>query len=167
MASSRVNPAIALLVLSTALLQKLLSAQTALSLALDVVQRSSQNVAAAAVNSLAVRLAAGTDRRVQLVRKDQDLSAETTALDKHIVAALSGDAGSRNRSEEQRMKDRIAAVAVELEIRLQSEFPDYAALSNPASLAVEEIQPLLSVDDALFDLAPVGDNQSFVFAVTR
>src|SRR5262249_23080342 len=42
--------------------------------ALNVVQRASQTAAAAAINKLALRLAAGTDRLAQLVRKDQDLA---------------------------------------------------------------------------------------------
>ena len=134
-----------------------------------MVQRSSQNAAAAAVNSLAARLAAGTDRLAELVRKDQDLNAETIALDKQAVTALSQDAASRNRSEEQRIKDRVAAVAVErktLQATLAREFPDYAALSNPASLTVKDIQPLLSRDEALIVLVSAGDDESFVFAMT-
>ena len=164
------NPAIALPVLSAAARENLLPPRTALDLGLDVVQRSSQNAAAAAVNSLAARLAAGTDRLAELVRKDQDLNAEAGALDKQVVAALSRDASSRNRSEEQRIKDRIAAVAVErkaLQATFAREFPDYAALSHPASLAVKDIQPLLSGDEALIVLAPAGENESYVFAVTR
>jgi CHAT domain-containing protein len=170
MASSRVNPALALPVLSAAAHQNLLPAQTALDLGLDVVQRSSQNTTAAAVNSLAVRLAAGTDRLAELVRKDQDLNAETIALDKQAVAALSQDAASRNRNEEQRIKDRIAAAAVErkaLQARLESEFPDYAALSNPASLTAKDVQSLLSADEAMVVITPAGDNESYVFAITR
>ena len=41
--------------------------------ALDVVQRASQTSAATAVNKLAVRLSAGSDRLAKLVRNDQDL----------------------------------------------------------------------------------------------
>lgn len=170
LASNRVNPAIALPVLSDAARQNLLPAQAAFDLALDVVQRSSQNSAAAAVNSLAVRLAAGTDRLAELVRKDQDLNAEAIALDKQSVSALSQDASSRNRSEEQRITHRIAAVGIErkaLAARLSSEFPDYAALSNPASVSVKDIQPLLSADEALVIIAPTGESGSFVFVITH
>ena len=59
--------------------------------------------AAAAVNSLAARLAAGADRLAELVRKDEDLNAGGLALDEQAVTALSQDAASRSRSEEQRM----------------------------------------------------------------
>ena len=52
--------------------------------------------AASAVNKLAVRLAAGSDRLAELVRRDQDLAAEAEALDKAIVAAVSKERAKRD-----------------------------------------------------------------------
>ena len=46
-------------------------AEKALDDALGVVQRGTQSSAASAVNKLAVRLAAGTDRLAQLVRREE------------------------------------------------------------------------------------------------
>src|SRR5262249_21348401 len=81
--------------------------------ALKVVQRASQAAAAAAVNKLAVRLAAGSDRLAELVRHDQDLAAETDALDKAIVAAVSKEPAKRDAAAEQRIKERLAAITKE------------------------------------------------------
>ena len=40
-----------------------------------MIQRGTQSSAASAVNKLAVRLAAGSDRLAELVRRDQDLAS--------------------------------------------------------------------------------------------
>jgi hypothetical protein len=48
-----------------------------------------------------------------------------------------------------------------------SEFPDYAALSNPLPMTAKEVQALLSDDEALLLFAAAGDKESYVFAFTR
>ena len=168
-ASARAIPRIAVPVLFGAEEKGLISAAKARDDALDVVQRASQTAAATAVNNLAVRLMAGSDRLAQLVRKDQDLAAETETLEKAIVAALSREPGQRDAGAEQRTRDRLAAIATErqaLEKVFFAEFPDYAALSNPQPLTVTDIQGLLSNGEALVLFAS-GDKETYVFAVTR
>jgi CHAT domain-containing protein len=120
------------------------------------------------VNKLAVRLAAGSDRLAELVRKDQDLASEAEQLDKTIVAGLSRQAG-RDPAAAQRGRGRLAAIAAEragLQKTLAVEFPNYAALSNPLPLKAREVQAVLSGDEALV-LFALGDKDSFVFALTR
>jgi tetratricopeptide (TPR) repeat protein len=168
-ASARAVPALAIPVLFGDEEKGLISAAQARDDALDVVQRASQTAAAAAVNKLGARLAAGSDRLAQLVRKDQDLAAETETLDKAIVAAVSTEPSQRNAAGEQRIRDRLAAIATErqaLEKVFAAEFPDYAALSHPQPLTVTDIQGLLSDDEALMLFAP-GDKETYVFGVTR
>jgi CHAT domain-containing protein len=168
-ASAHASPPIAVPVLFRAEEKGLISAAQARDDALDVVQRASQTAAAAAVNKLGARLAAGSDRLAQLVRKDQDLAAETETLDKAIVAAVSKEPGQRNADNEQRIRDRLAAIATEhqgLEKVFATEFPDYAALSHPQPLTVTAIQRLLSGDEALVLFAS-GDKETYAFAVTR
>jgi CHAT domain-containing protein/tetratricopeptide (TPR) repeat protein len=147
----------------------LISAAQALDDALNVVQEASQSSAAAAVSNLAVRLAAGSDRLAQLVRKDQDLAAEAQTLDKRILAAVSKEPAKRDGVAEQRTRDRLAAVATErqaLRTVFAAEFPDYTALSDPWPLTVKDIQGLLSDNEALV-LWSAGDKQSYVFALTH
>lgn len=137
--------------------------------AIDVIQRGTQLQAAAAVDKLAVRLAAGTDRLAELVRKDQDLAAESEALDKGLVAAVSRPARQRDLGAERRDRARLATVAADraaLRGTLAREFPDYTALSNPLPLRLGEIQPLLAENEALVAFALV-DQASFVLAITR
>ena len=142
-ANGRASPEVALPVLIGAQRNKLISAETALDDGLNVAQRANQTAAASAISKLAVRLAAGSDRLAQLVRKDQDLAAEAAALDKAILAALSKEPAKRDAATEHRIRDRLAAIAAErndLQQTFAKEFPDYTALSNPLPLTAKEVQ---------------------------
>src|SRR3954454_16872881 len=155
-------------VLFAARQQDLLPGDKALDEALAAIQRGTQSSAATAVNKLAVRLAAGSDRLAELVRRDQDLAAESEALDKAIVTAVSKQSAQRDLATEQRSRARIATIADErtgLQKTLAVEFPDYASLSNPLPLTAKDIQ-LLSADEAMV-LYSVVDKQSYVIAITR
>jgi CHAT domain-containing protein/Tfp pilus assembly protein PilF len=168
-ASKRAQLRVALPVLYVAAQQQLLGNTKALDEALNVIQAGSQSSAAAAVNKLSVRLAAGSDRLAELVRKDQDLAEEAEALDKAVIVAVSGAASKRDAGSENRYRARLAAIAVErvtLQKMLAAEFPDYAALSNPLPVKTEEIQTLLSGDEA-FVVFSVIDGRSYVIAITR
>jgi CHAT domain-containing protein len=168
-ASGRAQPRVALPVLFAAQRQQLLAAEKALDEALNAVQRGAQSSAASAVNKLAARLGAGSDRLAELVRKDQDLATEAETLDKAIVAAVSKDKSKRDAIAEQRNRDRLAAISAEragLQKTFASEFPDYAALSNPLPMTAKEIQALLSDNEAMV-LFSVADRASYVFALTR
>ena len=89
LATNRAQLRVVLPVLFAARQQYLLPDDRALDEALAAIQRGTQSSAASAVNKLAVRLAAGSDRLAELVRRDQDLAAESEALDKAIIAAVS------------------------------------------------------------------------------
>ncbi len=169
LANGRAQLRVALPVLLAAQQQQLLPAGQALDDALNAVQRGTQSSAASAVNKLAVRLAAGTDRLAQLVRRDQDLADEAEKLDKAIVAAVSKDRARRDVAAEQRSRDRLAAISIEranLQKTFAGEFPDYAALSNPLPLKAAEMQALLSDNEAMVQFA-VTEKASYVFAMTR
>jgi hypothetical protein len=168
-ANGRAQLRVALPVLSAAERQQLLPTERALDDALNVIQRGAQSSAASAVNKLAVRLAAGNDRLAELVRSDQDLAAEAETLDKAIVAAVSKERSKRDAAAEQRARDRLAVISTErarLQKTFASEFPDYAAFSNPLPMRAAEIQALLSGDEAMV-LFAVADKESYVFAITR
>jgi tetratricopeptide (TPR) repeat protein len=148
---------------------KLVSPDEAIETSLYVAQQALQTSAGQALNSLAVRFAAGNGRLAQLVRRDQDLAGEAAALDKAVIVAVSEEPSGRDAAAEQRVKEHIAAVAKErndLQAIFRQEFPDYAALSNPEPLTVSSIQGLLDKDEGLV-IVELGDNKSYVWAVTR
>ena len=114
------------------------------------------------MNKLAVRLAAGSHRLAQLVRRDQDIATEADALDKVIIAAVSRERSKRDAAAESRSRDRLATISAEradLQKTFAAEFPDYAALSNPLPIKAAELQALLSADEALV-LFSVVDKES-------
>jgi CHAT domain-containing protein/Tfp pilus assembly protein PilF len=160
---------VALPVLLAAQRQQSISIEKALDDALSVIQRGTQSSAASAVNKLAVRLAAGSDRLAELVRQDQDMASEAERLDKAIVASVSKDASKRDAGLEQKSRARLSAISAErasLQRTLAAEFPDYAALSNPLPVTHAQTQALLSADEAIV-LFAVADKESYVFALTR
>jgi CHAT domain-containing protein/tetratricopeptide (TPR) repeat protein len=168
-AHGRAEPSLALPILYAAEITHLAPAARVQDDAFNVVQRASQSAAAAAVNKLGARLAAGSGQLASLVRSDQDLAAEVETLDKAILAAVSKETAKRDAVAEQRIRDRLAETArarAALQGVLAAEFPDYAALSNPQPLSVKEIQALLSDNEALL-LFSNDEERQYVFAVTR
>ena len=168
-ASGRARLSAALPVLADAQRQQLMPLEQAVDAMLNAIQRANRSSAASAVNKLAVRLAAGSDRLAELVRRDQDLQAEAEALDKAIVAAVSKERSKRDIAAEQRSRSRLAAIATErasLQKTFTSEFPNYAALSNPLPMTAKETQALLSDDEALV-LFAITPKESYVIAITR
>ena len=132
-------------------------------------QWAKQSAAAAAVQQMGLRFAAGTDALAALVRERQDLSAFWRERDKALVAALSQPQGQQNATAIDALRREIAATESKLAAntaRLEREFPDYAALASPKPLKAEEVQQLLGADEALVFFL-TGDKESYVFALTR
>ena len=85
------------------------------------------------------------------------------------LIAVSKDKSKRDAAAEQRSRDRLAAVSAEragLQKTLASEFPGYAALSNPPPMTGKEIQALLSDNEAMV-MFSVVDKESYVLALTH
>ena len=133
-----------------------------------VVQQSISSAAGEAVSKLAARFAAGSTELAQLVREDQDLTAEADRLDKNIIAAVSKPDAERNPAAEEQIRERLQAIKSEqdnLQELFNHRFPDYVALSKPQPLSVAESQNLLSNGEALvmFDF----DKRSFAWVITK
>jgi hypothetical protein len=169
-AGGHVEPFVILPLLLGAQRDNLISAAEVMDDGLNLIQRAAQTSAASAIGKLAIRLAAGSDRLAQLVRQDQDLTAEAGTLDKSVIAAVSQDPSKRDPNSEQRIRTRLAAIAGQREALRKvfaSEFPDYAALSNPLPMTAKEVQALLHEDEALVLFLAARDKESYVFAITR
>jgi CHAT domain-containing protein len=148
--------------------QSFTSPTQALSASFTVLQQSASSAAGEAISKLAARFAAGTSELAQLVRKDQDLTAEADRLDKSIIAAVSKPPAQRNTSTEDQIRKRIDEIKSErdkLQRIFNQRYPDYVALSKLQPLAIEETQALLADDEALviIDL----DVRSYVWIITK
>ena len=134
------NKSVAFAVLYGSEYQKLITPNEALNASYTVLQHSVSSAAGEAVSKLAARFAAGTDELAQLVRKDQDLTAEADRLDKSIIAAVSKPPAERNQAMEDQIRKRIDEIKLErdkLQDVFNQRFPDYVALSKPQPLTIE------------------------------
>jgi CHAT domain-containing protein/Tfp pilus assembly protein PilF len=148
--------------------QKLISPTEALALSYTVFQYSASPKAAEAVSKLAPRFAAGTNELAQLVRKDQDLTAEADRLDKVIIAAISKPPVERSAATEDQIRKRIEKIKAErdkLQDVFNQRFPAYAALSKPRPLTIEQTQALLADDEAIVTIDL--DKKSYVWVITK
>jgi CHAT domain-containing protein/tetratricopeptide (TPR) repeat protein len=148
--------------------QKLVSAAQALTDSYDIAQRALSSAAGNAVSMLAARFAAGTSELAQLVRQDQDLTAEAETLDKAVVAFVSKPPAERSTTAEEQVRAQIEAVKAERERLSQifnQRFPDYVALSKPQPVTLQETQQLLAEDETLllFDFGA----KSYAWIITR
>ena len=137
--------------------------------AFQAAQWASQSSAAAALQQMAVRFAAGNGALAALVRERQDLSAFWGSRNNALVAALSSLQGQQQRTEVDVLRTQIADIESKLSAnaeRLEKDFPDYSVLSNPKPLSVEDVQQLLAADEVLVSFL-IGERQSHVFALTR
>jgi CHAT domain-containing protein/Tfp pilus assembly protein PilF len=135
--------------------------------AFKMAQWAVQSSAAAAVQQMGARLAAGNDTLAALVRDSQDLGAQWRVQNRRLVDSAAQGQQAANTTEALRRdladtENRLTAA----QARLSKEFPDYVAFANPAPLAIDEVQRLVGSDEALVFLLG-GDKESYVFALTR
>ena len=136
--------------------------------AFEIAQWANQSAAAAAVQQLSPRFASGNDALAALVRQDQDLSAYRRDREKALVEMLAKPLGQSNQAQIDSIRRQIEDTERKLAATragLEKEFPDYAALSNPRPLKVDDVRKLLGRHEALL-LLQTGEDQSYVFAVT-
>jgi len=137
--------------------------------ALVMAQWAKQSAAAAAVAQMGARFAAGTDALSALVREQQDLSAFRRDRDQALLRAMAKPQAEQNRAAISALRSELGSIESRLAAntaRLEREFPEYAALVSARPLAVAQVQELLAPDEALIFWLP-GDNESYVFALTR
>ena len=165
---NRANKSVALGVLYASQSQSFMSPTQALSASYTVLQQSTSSAVGEAVSKLAARFGADTNELAQLVRKDQDLTAEADRLDKSIISAVSKPPAERNASAEEQIRRRIDEIKSErdtLQDVFNRRFPDYVALSKPQPLTIEQTQALLADDEALVTVDL--DKKSYVWVFTK
>jgi CHAT domain-containing protein/tetratricopeptide (TPR) repeat protein len=131
--------------------------------------------AAQSLSQMAARGAKGEAGLGELIRERQDLVAEWQKRDQARSAAISQPPDQRDpnaESENAKRLDAIDARIAAIDKRLNADFPDYAALANPAPLTVEEVQSQLGADEALVMFLdttedPPTPQETFVWVVTK
>ncbi|MBV9626576.1 MAG: CHAT domain-containing protein [Xanthobacteraceae bacterium] len=137
--------------------------------AFEAAQWASQTSAASALQQMAARFAAGSDRLAALVRESQDLAVRWRDQDKMLALALAKPGSRQDQAAISALRAKIADTetrAAAAKSELERSFPDYAALASPKPLALAEAQQLLKPNEALIAFA-IGMTESYVFAATR
>lgn len=137
--------------------------------ALVSAQWAVQSATSGAVQQLGIRLASGGDAVAALVRENQDLATRWRERDRQLVTAMSQPETSQSKAAVAALRQELGSLEERqkvLQARLQNEFPDYAALSNPRPLNTEQAQRLIGDGEAMVAFLP-GDKESYVFAVTH
>jgi tetratricopeptide (TPR) repeat protein/CHAT domain-containing protein len=136
--------------------------------AFEVAQWANQSSAGTAVQQMSLRFGSGSDALAALVRERQDLSGSWRERDKALIDALSKPGGQDTAASIRNQIIDIESKLAANKVRLEREFPEFAALASPAPLKPEEVQKLLGEDEALvFLLAGRAHLEMYLFALTR
>jgi CHAT domain-containing protein len=138
-------------------------------------QWAQSSEAADSLAQMASRGAKGDPKLSPVVRERQDLVAEWQRRDQVRSAAVAQAPDKRNLEAEAKNVARLAAIDARIAIidkDLAANFPDYAALANPAPLSVEEVQAQLAADEALVLFLDTPERkptpeETFIWVVTR
>ena len=137
--------------------------------AFEAAQLTQATGAAIAVANMGARFAAGDDDLALIVRARQDAVEERRQKDRVLASMLSRRPDQRNRSAETRLRREIEALdrkLSDLDGRLSRDFPEYAELSSPRPIPLEEIQKLLAPREALLTYV-VDDDETFLWVVRK
>ena len=139
--------------------------------ALVMAQWAKQSSAAAAVQQMGLRFAAGSDALAALVRERQDLSAfwrePRQGADRGPVEAARPAEPSRDRRIAQSSSPRPRASLPPTRRGSNGSFPNMRRSRARSRSRRRKLQQLLGADEALVLLAQPGDKESYVFALTR
>ncbi len=141
----------------------------ATSEAFEMAQWANHSAAAAALQQMGLRFAAGTGALPALVRENQDLIAAARDRDKALVTAISRPAGQQDAAAIAQIRQSLADIRGKLAdvgSRLEKQFPDFVALTSPKPLPVKDTQDLLGPDEALI-LWIASEDKTELFALTR
>ena len=141
----------------------------------ETAQWAQSSDAAASLSQMAARGAAANPELAALARERQDLVLEWQKRDALRDAALAKPTAQRDAIAEAENAARLAAIdtrLAEIDARLKTEFPDFAALASPAPLPLAEAQALLGDGEALVLFLDTPDKkptpeETFIWVATK
>ena len=121
-----------------------------------------------AVTASAARASIADPELARLARSEQDASNRIQVLNKLLVRLVSADDEhklSKVIADIQRDLEKLVAEHSELKKTITRRFPDYAGLVDPRAPAPEDIQKLLTAEEAVIAVY-CGERQSYVWTIT-
>lgn len=136
--------------------------------AFEAAQYAQISGAAAALDRVTARFAAGTGELAVLEQQRDKKLAEIEAVDRQFNALI--ERGAQVPEEERRaLTQRRAALRGEvdtIEAKIAKDFPQYFDMTRPKAIDIAAVQKLLNPDEAMVVIL-VSDDASYTWAVTR
>jgi CHAT domain-containing protein/tetratricopeptide (TPR) repeat protein len=141
----------------------------------QVAQWAIGSKAAASLTKMAARQATGDTQLTLLVRERQDLVVEWHKRDAARSTAVARPPSKRNTQAEEKNIVRMVAIdkrIADIDKRLVTDFPDYAALASPAPSTVADVQKQLKSNEALVLYLDTAEwkparQETFIWVVTK
>ncbi len=118
-----------------------------------------------AINQAAARQLAGGGTLGNLVRQRQQAALATIAADRALRQAAQ-QRNASNIADLRSTRDATAARLAQFDADLSAQFPGYAALVNPASVGIADIQRSLANDQAVLMLM-ASEGHQYIFAIGK
>jgi CHAT domain-containing protein/Tfp pilus assembly protein PilF len=137
--------------------------------AFETAQWATHSSAAAALQQMSQRFAAGGGRIGELIREQQDLLALWSSRDKALVEAVAKPDTEQNRAVVTQKRRELAATESRLKAvmaSLETEYPEFSKLIRAKPIPADEVRQLLRPDEALVSWV-IGTRSLYVFAHTR
>lgn len=159
----------ALYVLSGAQSSGLIDEKEAIKDSYEVMQLSISTSAAQAVNNLSRRFSTQNKELASLIKQNQDLENNNNDLDKKILSSIALDPAVRDFSLLSKIHSQISVnnkMIKNIQLLISEKFPDYASLSNPLPLTIEQTQKILTDEEGVVSFFSL-DKNCFVWIITK
>ncbi|WP_170991554.1 CHAT domain-containing tetratricopeptide repeat protein [Bradyrhizobium elkanii] len=143
--------------------------------AFEVAQWAFNSEAARSLVQMAARGVKAGGALSDIIRRRQDLVSEWQARDRTRSATAAKAPAERDERSDVKSNDRLAEIDSQItgiDERLRIDFPDYASFIQPVPLPVEDVQELLSPEEALVlildttEEAPLPE-ETFIWVITK
>lgn len=139
---------------------------------LRVFQQTAVSASGDALQSLAARFGAQSGELAALVRSQQDMSKELADIENAILSEIAKSNDQRDSGREAAMRERISELKQQIGDageQLSRDFPEFAELSRPKPLVLDDLRQLLGPDEAMIvlDVAAPDENHDYVWALGR
>jgi tetratricopeptide (TPR) repeat protein len=132
-------------------------------------QLANVSSAGTALSRMAARFAAGNDDLANLTRERQNAINGWRALDKNLLKSIGRPPGKRNEILERNLRKQLKELDARLgnlDERLSTKFPEYAALMSQQPLPLSEAQDLIGSDEALVTYL-IDEKESYLWVVRK
>jgi CHAT domain-containing protein len=122
-----------------------------------------------ALSASSARAAAGSPELVKLVRQLQDAEQQVAALEGHLANMVAAPKDQQVKGVAVKLTEKIATLrtaARSLRGEIDSRFPRYAQLLNPAPPDVKQTREMLDEGEAVLSYY-FGDDKGYVFAIPK